>query len=117
MKHFGYDYPKRDRSTIRQLCDLTDRHGCSVGRDTVKAILNEADPRTNCGRDRRNREKSYFKLIYAFAYQFCADGADGLSAKAAEKIANLVQDRDDTIQVEVVRKILHKAKCVVSSSL
>lgn len=112
-KHCGYDYPKRDRSTIRQLCDITERHACSVGRDTVKAILQEADQRTGCW---RNREKSYYKLIYALAHEFCGGDEGGVSPKAAEKIASLVRKQGHDIEIEVVKEILQEAARVVESS-
>jgi hypothetical protein len=105
-KHFGYDHVNRPPFTFPRMVDLTLRHGCGVGRDTIKAILEEADPCSRPSRRRPNRNRSYHKLIYALAHEFCANDDGRLSAKAAEKICRIVREQGDTVTIEAVGEIL-----------
>ena len=74
--------------------------------DTIKAILEEADPCSRPSGRRPNRNRSYHKFIYALAHEFCANDDGRLSAKAAEKICRIVREQGDTVTIEAVGEIL-----------
>jgi hypothetical protein len=121
-KHYGYNYPKKDRRTTTRLqnitldhgtCETDERYKYKLSRDTIVAILREADPRADGRVARSNREKSYYKLVCALAHEHCGDGKGGVRPEAAKEIASLVGDQGDAVDFEVVSEILNQAERVL----